>query len=92
MGTYVFGFAWNAPFGRERDQLGVAAIYGEPSDSRKEMGFNAQYDVTAFWSLGLSTAIRVTPSAQFLRNIEGNLEVVLGLRFKGSKDFSHVFD
>ncbi len=86
------GFAWNAPLGRERDQLGVAAIYGEPSDSRQEKGFNAQCGVTAFWSLGLSTGIRVTPSAQFLRNIEGNLEVVLGLRFKAAKDFSPIFD
>ncbi len=85
------GYAWNAPFGRETDQLGIAAMVGQPSDSRREQGFSTQYGVTAFWSVGLWGKLRITPSAQFLSNIDGNLEMIFGLRLKGAKDFSQVF-
>ena len=37
------GFAWNRPFGRDNDQLGVAAMYGRPTAYQRELGFDSQY-------------------------------------------------
>jgi carbohydrate-selective porin OprB len=85
------GFAWNRPFGRENDQLGIAAVFGEPTRHQRELGYNTQYGIESFWRFNLGSYVRLGPSIQLLHNRESDLEVVLGFRLKASKDFARYF-
>ena len=84
----LLGFAWNRPLGRDNDQLDVAAMYGKPTAYQRELGFNWQYGIESYWRFGIGNYLRVSPSVQLLQNRESDLEVVLGIRLKGSYDFT----
>jgi hypothetical protein len=83
-----FGFAWNQPFGRVNDQLGIAAVYGKPTRYQLELGFNTQYGIESYWRFSIGNYLRISPSVQLLRNRDSDLEVVLGFRLKISDDFT----
>jgi hypothetical protein len=50
------GFAWNRPFGRENDQLGIAAVLGKPTRYQRELGYNTQYGIESFWRFNLGSS------------------------------------
>jgi carbohydrate-selective porin OprB len=83
-----FGIAWNQPFGRVNDQLGIAAVYGKPTRYQLELGFNTQYGIESYWRFSIGNYLRISPSVQLLRNRDSDLEVVLGFRLKISDDFT----
>jgi carbohydrate-selective porin OprB len=83
-----FGIAWNQPFGRVNDQLGIAAVYGKPTRYQLELGFNTQYGIESYWRFSIGNYLRISPSVQLLRNHDSDLEVVLGFRLKISDDFT----
>lgn len=85
------GFAFNRPLGRVNDQLGLAALYGQPTEYRESQGFSSQYGVEAFWKIGISRIFRITPSLQLLRNREDEVEYVIGIRAKIAADFAQYF-
>jgi carbohydrate-selective porin OprB len=74
------GVAWNQPFGRANQQLAAAALYGQATSFNKSRGFNNQYGAELYWKFRPRNGIHVTPSVQFLRNRDDNLETVVGLR------------
>ncbi len=86
-----FGLAWNQPFGRVNDQLAIAAVYGQPTRYQRELGFNTQYGIESYWRFNIGNYSRISPSIQLLHNRESDLEVVLGIRLKASKDFARHF-
>jgi len=75
-----FGFAWNRPFGRHDDLLAAAAMYGEPTDSKKAQGFDSQYGIEVFWSLRATPWLKVLPNVQVIRNRWDDVETVVGIR------------
>ena len=85
------GFAWNRPLGRERDQLAISLLYGQPTDYQRKQGFDSQYGVETYWKFNFGRFFRVMPSVQILRNIEDDIEVVVGVRAKLSDDFARHF-
>jgi len=85
------GFAWNRPLGRENDQLGVSAPYGQPTDYQRRQGFGSQYGIETYWKFNFGSFFRVMPSIQLLRNKEDNIEMVIGVRAKLSDDFARHF-
>lgn len=86
------GFAWNRPFGRASDQRGIAAIFGEPTGHRLELGYNQQYGIESFWRFSLGSFVRLSPSIQLLHSHQSDLEVVVGFRLKASEDFAKHFN
>lgn len=81
------GFAANTPFGRESQQIGVALMYGEPTDHRVSQGFDDQYGIEAYWKFPLTDWLNVSVDLQFVNNIDSEMEVVPGIRLKSSKAF-----
>ena len=79
------GFAANQPFGRDSHQIGVALMYGEPSDHRRSQGFDDQYGIEAYWKMPWTDWLNLSFDLQLVNNVESNLEVVPGIRFKSSK-------
>lgn len=86
------GLSLNRPLNRASDQLGVALLYGKPTEYRESLGFSSQYGIEAFWKFGIGRLFRVTPSLQLLRNREDELEYVIGIRAKFSEDFARYFE
>jgi hypothetical protein len=78
------GFAWNKPFDRQNDQLGVAFMYGTPTTYQRSEGMDSQYGLESYWRFKLGKYFNISPSVQFLRNNEKELETIWGLRFKFS--------
>jgi carbohydrate-selective porin OprB len=78
------GFAWNRPFSRENDQLGIALLYGKPTTYQQQQGFNTQYGLESFWRVKLGEYFNLSPSLQLIRNREEQLETILGIRLKFS--------
>jgi len=85
------GFAWNRPLGRENDQVGVSALYGQPTDYQRRQGFGSQYGIETYWKFNFGSFFRVMPSMQLLRNKEDDIEMVIGVRAKLSDDFARHF-
>ena len=81
------GFAMNKPFGRDRDQIGVALMYGEPAAHRKSQGFDDQYGIEAYWKFPLFDWLDFTADVQLVNNLDSDLEFVPGIRVKSSKAF-----
>lgn len=78
-GLFVGG-AWNQPFGRNDQQIGLALMHGTVSDFKAEQGFNNQYGVEAYWSYQPLPWMKLIPNLQFLRNKDEQLEGVVGIR------------
>jgi hypothetical protein len=76
------GFAANKPFANENQQIGIALMYGEPTDHRRFQGFDDQYGFEGFWKVDIRDWLRVTASLQIINNVDKDLEVVPGLRVK----------
>ena len=85
------GLSLNRPLERANDQLGMALLYGQPTENRESLGFSRQYGIEAFWKFGIGRFFRVTPSLQLLRNRNDELEYVIGIRAKVSEDFARYF-
>lgn len=49
------------------------------------------YGFETFWKFSFGGYFRITPSMQVLRNINGDTELVVGIRAKISDDFAHRF-
>lgn len=81
------GVAWNKPFGREKQQIGAALMYGEPTAYRRSLGFEDQYGIESYWKIDVTDWFRVSADIQIINNIDKDLEVVPGLRMKFHKTF-----
>jgi hypothetical protein len=81
------GFAVNKPFGREEQQIGLALMYGEPTDYRRSQGFDDQYGIESYWKIDVWDWLRVTADLQLVNNVDNDLEVVPGFRVKVHRTF-----
>jgi len=81
------GFAWNKPFGRDKQQIGAALMYGEPTAYRRSQGFEDQYGIESYWKVDLTDWFRFSADIQVINNIDKDLEIVPGLRIKVHKTF-----
>jgi hypothetical protein len=81
------GFAMNKPFGRDSDQIGVALMYGEPTDHRRTQGFDDQYGIEAYWKFPLSSWLYMSADIQLVNNVNSEVEFIPGIRFKASRGF-----
>ena len=79
------GFAANRPFGRDDHQVGVALMYGEPTDHRRTQGFDDQYGIETYWKFPLASWLQLSVGVQLVNNVDSDLEIVPGLRLKSSK-------
>lgn len=80
-------WAWNRPFGSDRQQLAAALVYGEPIELTAALGFNIQYGLEVFWKFRFGEWLEITPDLQLIRNRDNDLETVLGLRLRVVKAF-----
>ncbi len=80
-------WAWNRPFGSDRQQLAAAIVYGEPIELTAALGFNIQYGLEVFWKFRFGKWLEITPDLQLIRNRDNDLETVLGLRLRVFKAF-----
>ncbi len=80
-------WAWNRPFGSDRQQLAAAIVYGEPIELTAALGFNIQYGLEVFWKFRFGKWLEITPDLQLIRNRDNDLETVLGLRLRVVKAF-----
>jgi len=80
-------WAWNRPFGSDRQQLAAAVLYGEPIEFTAALGFNIQYGVEVFWRFRLGGWLEITPALQIVRNRDNDIEIVPGLRLRLVKAF-----
>ena len=80
-------WAWNRPFGSDRQQLAAALVYGEPIEFTAALGFNNQYGVEVFWKFRVGEWLEITPDLQLVRNRDNDLEIVPGLRLRLAKTF-----
>ncbi|MGI9201222.1 MAG: hypothetical protein ACR2QL_09195, partial [Woeseiaceae bacterium] len=64
------GFAANQPLGRESHQIGVALMYGEPTDHRRSQGFDDQYGIEAYWKLPVADWLDISFDLQLVNNVE----------------------
>ncbi len=78
------GFAWNQPFDRQNDQIGIAFMYGTPTTYQHSEGMDSQSGLESYWRFSIGEYFSVSPSMQILRNNEQKLETVLGLRLRFS--------
>ena len=74
------GLAWNRPFNRADEQLAAAFVYGEPADYKIADGFNSQYGVEVFWNWRATDWLKILPNVQFMRNIDDDIETIIGIR------------
>lgn len=74
------GLAWNRPFDRAGEQLGAAFVYGAPADYKLAEGFDTQYGVEVLWSWRVTSWLKVLPNVQFMRNIDDDIETIIGVR------------
>jgi carbohydrate-selective porin OprB len=82
------GLALNAPFGQVNDQLAFAVLHGTATDYQGSLGFDNQYGLEAYWKYSVAQGVALTPSLQLLKNSDGDLETVIGLRLKLQRDFT----
>jgi carbohydrate-selective porin OprB len=80
-------WAWNRPFGSDRQQLAAALVYGEPIELTAALGFNIQYGFEVFWKFHLGAWLEITPDLQIVRNRDNDFEIVPGLRLRLVKAF-----
>ena len=78
----------NAPLGRTSDQIALAALTGHPTDYQSSLGFTTQYGIETYWKIGVVEGLNLTPSLQLLKNLDGELETVIGIRLKLQRDFT----
>jgi len=76
------GLAWNRPFNRTTDQLAFAIMQGTPSDQRRTDGFDSQAGVEIYWAIQPKPWFIVTPDLQWVKNKDGKMETIFGLRLK----------
>ena len=75
-------WAWNRPFGSDRQQLAAALVYGEPIELTAALGFNIQYGLEVFWKFRFGKLLEITPDLQLIRNRDNDLEIVPGIRLR----------
>jgi hypothetical protein len=75
-------WAWNRPFGSNRQQLAAALLYGEPIEFTDALGFDIQYGLEFFWKIRIGRWLEITPDLQLILNREDELEAVPGLRLR----------
>ena len=80
-------WAWNRPFGSDRQQFAAAVVYGEPIELTATLGFDIQYGLEVFWKFRFGGWLEITPDLQLIRNRDNDLETVLGLRLRVVKAF-----
>jgi len=85
------GLAWNRPFNRNDDQVGLVALYGRPTSYRRSLGYKDQFGIEAYYRFSVGRLFRILPSLQLLRNKNSDAEWVAGLRVKISEDFAKYF-
>lgn len=76
------GWAWNRPFNMENQQLSAALMYGAATDYQKQQGMNDQYGIESYWRFSPTNWFNISPNIQFLKNVDSELETIVGLRFK----------
>jgi hypothetical protein len=81
-------WAWNRPFGSDRQQFAAAFLYGEPIEFTDALGFDLQYGLEVFWKIRIGKWFEITPDLQLIRNRKDDLEIVPGLRLRVSKAFN----
>jgi hypothetical protein len=81
-------WAWNRPFGSDRQQFAAAFLYGEPIEFTDALGFDIQYGLEVFWRVRIGKWFEITPDLQLIRNRKDDLEIVPGLRLRVSKAFN----
>jgi hypothetical protein len=59
-------------------------MYGEPTDHRRLQGFDDQYGIEAYWKLPLYDWLFFSTSLQLVNNVDGELEVIPGIRLKSA--------
>lgn len=74
------GAAWNEPFGSRKQQLAAALVYGEPAGYKDDQGFNNQFGTEIFWAFRPNHWFTIIPNVQFMRNIDDDVETIVGLR------------
>ena len=74
------GWVWNNAFGSENNQLGTAFVYGQPRAQKLDQDYKSQYGIEAYWRYQPNKWFHLTPDIQLLRNQDGEIETVLGLR------------
>lgn len=80
-------WAWNRPFGSDRQQLAAAIVYGEPIELTAALGFNIQYGLEVFWKFRVGGWLEITSDLQLIRNRHNDLEIVPGIRLHVVKAF-----
>jgi len=85
-GAFV-AWAWNRPFGSNRQQLAAALLYGEPIEFTDALGFDVQYGIEIFWKIRIGTWLEITPDLQVNRSRDNGLEVVPGVRLRVFRAF-----
>lgn len=80
-------WAWNRPFGSDRQQLAAALVYGEPIELTAALGFNIQYGLEVFWKFRVGGWLEITSDLQLIRNRHNDLEIVPGIRLHVVKAF-----
>ena len=80
-------WAWNRPFGSDRQQLAAALVYGEPIELTAALGFNIQYGLEVFWKFCFGEWLEITPDLQLIRSHDNDVEIVPGLRLRVVKAF-----
>ena len=80
-------WAWNRPFGSDRQQLAAALVYGEPIEFTAALGFNTQYGLEVFWKFRIGEWLEITPDLQLVRSRDNALEMVPALRLRLVKIF-----
>lgn len=76
------GVAFNRPFGRDDQQIGVALMQGSPSETAISNGFGSQHGIEAYWKKKFGTAAEFSAGLQVIDRGAGGLEYLPGLRLK----------
>ena len=74
------GWVWNNAFDSENNQLATAFVYGQPRTQQLNQGYTSQYGIEVYWRYQPNKWFHLTPDIQLLRNRDGSIETVLGLR------------
>lgn len=77
------GWRWNRAFGHANEHLAVAAFYGEMTPERRRRGFDRnQFGLESYWRVQWAEWAAFTVDMQLMKNLEGDWEVIPGVRLK----------
>ncbi len=76
------GMAFNSPFGRDEQQVGLAVMQGTPTDAMRAQGFGTQSGIEVFWKYTLNPNAEFSVDLQALNKGHGDIEYVPGIRLK----------